>query len=286
MGLHPIERGHAVSGHRRAVAHTGRGAGDRRGLRHAPQGCGRVLGLSPMRAIGRISYSWYLWHWPVLVLAPVLLGHPLGLAARLAAALLSAGLAVFTLRFIENPLRFAARVRSSAWRSLALGGAATAVAVCVGVGLLLVVPTPVGRGAPATPLTISAASLPTGSDATAYDAAVQHMFAQFQAAVTAAADLKAVPSNLQPSIAAAAGEQKAFCSTVASAFFPRWAAGVRHGRYHVADDGGPGRRLACRDVESGVSADRWATALAAGDPGESGLPIARRAHRQPLLPPD
>ena len=67
-----------------------------------------MLGLPPMQAIGRISYSWYLWHWPVLMFAPLLLGHPLGLAGRLAAVLVSAGLAVLTLRLIENPLRFAA----------------------------------------------------------------------------------------------------------------------------------------------------------------------------------
>ena len=85
------------------------------------QGCGRVLAVSPMRAIGRVSYSWYLWHWPVLVLAPALLGHPLGLAARLAAALVSGGLAVLTLRLIENPLRFAARVRRSALRQSRAG---------------------------------------------------------------------------------------------------------------------------------------------------------------------
>jgi peptidoglycan/LPS O-acetylase OafA/YrhL len=173
------------------------------------QGCGRVLGLSPMRAIGRVSYSWYLWHWPVLVLAPVLLGHPLGLAARLAAALVSGGLAVLTLRFIENPLRFAATVRRSPVRSLALGGTATAVAVCVGVALLAWVPVPVGRGAPAAALTVTAAPVLAGEGMDAYDAAVRRAFAQVQAAVAGSAGLTAVPSNLDPPLAGATAELKA-----------------------------------------------------------------------------
>jgi peptidoglycan/LPS O-acetylase OafA/YrhL len=168
------------------------------GCAAASQGCGRVLALSPMRAIGRISYSWYLWHWPVLVLAPALLGHPLGLAARLAAALLSGGLAVLTLRFIENPLRFAPPIRRSALASLALGGAATAVAVCVGLVLLEHVPTPVGRGPAAAALTITVPPVPAGSNIDAYDAAVRQVFAQVQAAVAASADLRSVPSNLSP----------------------------------------------------------------------------------------
>jgi peptidoglycan/LPS O-acetylase OafA/YrhL len=173
------------------------------------QGCGRVLALSPMRAVGRVSYSWYLWHWPVLLLAPPLLGHPLGLAGRLAAVLVSGVLAVLTLHFLENPLRFAAPIRRSPLGSLALGGVATAVAVCVGVALLIVVPTPVGRGAPAAALTITAAPEPTGQNIDLYDAAVQYAVAQVQAAVTAAADLKAVPSNLAPPLADAAAEGKA-----------------------------------------------------------------------------
>jgi peptidoglycan/LPS O-acetylase OafA/YrhL len=175
-----------------------------------PQGCSRVLGLSLMRSVGRVSYSWYLWHWPVLVLAPALLGHTLGLTARLAAAVLSGGLAVLTLRFIENPLRFAAPVRRSALASLALGGAVTVVAVCVGVALLVVVPPPIGRGSAAVAPSVTATPVPAGSDTSAYDAAVQHAFAQVQAAVAASDELKAVPSNLEPSVADAAGEQKTF----------------------------------------------------------------------------
>ena len=47
---------------------------------------------------------------------------------------------------------------------------------------------------------------PTGDTIAAYDAAVQDVFAQVQAAVASSADLKAVPSNLNPPLADAAGE--------------------------------------------------------------------------------
>ncbi|MCV7102141.1 acyltransferase, partial [Mycobacterium palustre] len=86
-------------------------------------GCARALAIPPLRALGRLSYSWYLWHWPVLLLAPPLLGHPLSLPARLAAAAISAALAALTLRLLENPLRFATPIRRSPRASLALGGA-------------------------------------------------------------------------------------------------------------------------------------------------------------------
>lgn len=166
------------------------------------QGCGHFLGWSPMQAIGRISYSWYLWHWPVLIFAPLVVGQSLGLPGRLAAALLSAGLAWLTMRYLENPLRFSPAIRNSPWRSLALGGVATAIAVCVGLTLLQMIPTPVGRGAPvAPPRFVTAAPPPAGSPMTAYDAAVQQAFAEVQAALAASASLTVVPSNLEPPLA-------------------------------------------------------------------------------------
>jgi peptidoglycan/LPS O-acetylase OafA/YrhL len=176
------------------------------------QGCGRILALSPMRAIGRLSYSWYLWHWPVLVFAPVLVGHPLGLVGRVVAAVLVSGaLGMLTLRFLENPLRYAAPLRRSPRASLAVGGVASAVAACLGAVLLVWVssipmPIPVGRGAQAAALTITPVPSPTGDNVGAYDAAMQNVFAQVQAAVAASADLKAVPSNLSPSLADATAE--------------------------------------------------------------------------------
>jgi peptidoglycan/LPS O-acetylase OafA/YrhL len=172
-------------------------------------GCGRVLAWSPMRAIGRLSYSWYLWHWPFLVLAPAVLGHPLGLAGRLAMVLLSGGAGVLTLRFLENPLRYAPSLRRSPLRSIAVGGLATAVAACVGVAILERIPNSVGHGARLATMTINAMPRPEGDSIEAYDTEIKQLFAQVQTALNASEGLKSVPSNLTPSLADTPGEKNA-----------------------------------------------------------------------------
>ncbi len=154
------------------------------------QGGGRLLGWAPLQAIGRISYSWYLWHWPVLILAPALFGHALGLPARLAAAVLSAILAWLTMRYLEDPLRFAPKIRRSGWGSLGLGVLSTAIAVSVGLALTNAVPSSAGHGAPAKPLIVTAGS-------------VEQTFAQVQAGIERSVDLEAVPANLDPPLALA-----------------------------------------------------------------------------------
>lgn len=173
------------------------------------RGCGRVLSVAPMQAIGRLSYSWYLWHWPVLLLVPPLLGHQLGLAGRLTAAILSGVLAVLTTRFIENPIRFNAHLRRSARASLALGGGVTAVAVIVNVVLLVLMPAPVGRGAPVSPMSVTPMPSAVGQNIQQYDDAVQQAFTQVQAAVAEAVRPQPVPSNLDPSLVDAADENLA-----------------------------------------------------------------------------
>ena len=36
------------------------------------RGVGRLLNTGPLQIVGTLSYSWYLWHWPCLVLAKAL----------------------------------------------------------------------------------------------------------------------------------------------------------------------------------------------------------------------
>lgn len=170
-------------------------------------GVGRLLSLPPMGAVGRLSYALYLWHWPLLILAPSLVGHDIGLAGRLSVVAAATVLAVLTLRLVENPVRFASALRASAPRSLALGGAVTAVAVAACLVLLMLRPVPVGHGAAAAALTVGA---PTGAAAPAadpHDVAVDELTAQVQAAVAASVDVGAVPSNLSPPLADAAASK-------------------------------------------------------------------------------
>lgn len=63
---------------------------------------GRLLALRPMVWIGLLSYSLYLWHWPLLTFQRYLL--PGGWPAALA-VLLAIGLAALSLRFVERPFR-------------------------------------------------------------------------------------------------------------------------------------------------------------------------------------
>ncbi|WP_420750690.1 acyltransferase family protein [Rhodococcus sp. O3] len=164
-------------------------------------GVGRGLSLRPMRALGRLSYSWYLWHWPLLILTPAFLDRDLGVVGRLAVVTLAAGLAALTLTAVENPLRFALPLRRSASRSLVVGAAITALSVCVCLGLLVLRPVPVGHGEAAAALTVSAPTQDPAPTADPHDVAVRELTAQVQAAVAATAGQAAVPSNLSPSLA-------------------------------------------------------------------------------------
>lgn len=63
-----------------------------------------LLGTAALQPIGRLSYSWYLWHWPVIVFARAI-KQPLGGIDRASAVLLSLLLAYASYRLVEHPVR-------------------------------------------------------------------------------------------------------------------------------------------------------------------------------------
>lgn len=65
---------------------------------------GNLLALPPLQWLGRISYAWYLWHWPVLLLGRLVLGQD-SASLRAAEVLVSLLLAWLSYRCVELPLR-------------------------------------------------------------------------------------------------------------------------------------------------------------------------------------
>jgi peptidoglycan/LPS O-acetylase OafA/YrhL len=90
-----------------------------------------LLGLRPVRAVGTLSYSLYLWHWPLLTVAEARFGT-LSPMAGLSVVLFAVLPATLTYHFVENPIRRASRLTFHPSDALRLGALFTAVPVVAG----------------------------------------------------------------------------------------------------------------------------------------------------------
>lgn len=74
------------------------------GTRQTSAGVARLLAWRPMQSIGRVSYAWYLWHWPVLLLGACVIRTDIAVN-RAGLVLLSLLIAFASHRWVEAPLR-------------------------------------------------------------------------------------------------------------------------------------------------------------------------------------
>ena len=149
-------------------------------------GAEALLGRPPFQRVGAWSYSWYLWHWPALVLASVALGHTLSEIQALAVAVVSLVIAVTSFVLLERPSR---RIQIVVRRP-ALGLSAGGVLAAIAIAIVVLSGSLVG---------------PLGSNAAAPSRlAVPHELASLRADLIAGARTIEVPSNLRPPLSAMA----------------------------------------------------------------------------------
>lgn len=98
------------------------------GGRTGPRSFDALASPRPIQRLGDISYSVYLWHWPLVVLAPVALDRDLTVLDTLVLLVLTLVLSELSYRFIEQPFRTGWLLRLPS-RSWVLGAVAIAIIV-------------------------------------------------------------------------------------------------------------------------------------------------------------
>lgn len=149
-----------------------------------------LLKRQPFQFVGNISYSWYLTHWPFLMVLPMALNHSLNGLEKCYVLVGSFVLATAMYFIVEQPIRSRALLSRRPSLSLTMGG----VFVAASVAVALVVATGAG--------------LPVGSSGGTVQAAAATPTA-IEAALTSAVNVTALPANVTPSLSKAGVDRPA-----------------------------------------------------------------------------
>ena len=139
----------------------------------APSGPVRLLAAAPLRFLGKISYSLYLWHWPLLVLPLMFLERALTGVEIVVSVAAAIGVSWLSWRFVEQPFRYGDRSRrATSWSAIRVGVAGILSVALFTQGLaaalpssaVAVQPTPSPSGSPVAsdgPITLPADLTPS-----------------------------------------------------------------------------------------------------------------------------
>ncbi len=149
-------------------------------------GAEALLGLSPLQWLGRRSYSLYLWHWPILIIAAERVGQTsLPLGENLLLLVLAMAITMATFRFVENPIRHIKVGPRNQRVSVVLGVCLSALTI----GLMTVL--------------ISTHSAASAAGTNGGNGSTTASLATIRRLVNAAPRIQTVPTNITPSVASA-----------------------------------------------------------------------------------
>ncbi len=153
-----------------------------------------LLRWTPLQEIGRLSYSWYLWHWPILILAPYVLGYQPSVWANVGLAAAALIPSAMSLTAVEDRIRFHRLFRRRVRHGLLLGSTLTLVTAGLAV-FTMRLPDQAGHGT----ATDTAALLSQESGSATPP--------QLLDLIRASAAVTAMPANLVPPLATAGGDR-------------------------------------------------------------------------------
>ncbi|MBL7495608.1 acyltransferase [Frankia sp. CNm7] len=149
-------------------------------LRHGRTPETFLLERPSMQYAGKVSYAWYLWHWPMLILLPAWVGRPLGVWEQVEIVCLAFWFAVLTY-FLEDAAR---RASWSTFGWIRAGAALSAFVALCSVAGTLTLPSLETSGVARSALALNT------PDVTAV-----------QAALTRSIQIERLPRNLTPALA-------------------------------------------------------------------------------------
>ena len=105
------------------------------GASTSPVAVSRPLSWRPSTFLGDISYSMYLWHWPLIVVLPFITGVGLRSRDKLAIFVATVLLSWMCTRWVEDPMRATRFLAAVPWRAYVVGAGGMVVVLTM-VGLL------------------------------------------------------------------------------------------------------------------------------------------------------
>jgi hypothetical protein len=162
------------------------------------------LRFSPFQWLGSRSYSAYLWHWPILIIAEPALGRELSVVDGLLCIAIGLGLSEFSYRLVENPIR----------RNISIQGL-RAVALAISLVALLGGTAVLARGNPpsialgpdaTTPVLVTTTTIPGPTTTVSVSPEIPGLGLPIQSVVDAT-KTTGLPNNLTPSLQQALSDE-------------------------------------------------------------------------------